>query len=233
MATQLNPAWQRRAVSSDHLAEASNRMPSDGPRSERVAGDCQVIPFLLDNTAQDWITRGLCKVLTQHGRRSRLCHAQDQAIATPLTAGAPTRGGETSDEGLYLLSTTSTSAIRDGGFDHVVLLVPVGLEPVLAAYQRIKLLSCEPRPDIGIVMVGPRDQHAAWRHFRKLAVGALRYLDTPLLNLGYLAQDVLPEQGTDDHHTSNSLVQLGERLLRSEFYCDRGTGGEGTEARPQ
>jgi hypothetical protein len=232
MATQLNPAWRRRAVSSDHLAEVSNRVPSDGRQSGLVAGDCQVIPFLLDNPAQDWIVRGLSRALTRRGQRNHLYHTQGESPQPPLPAHAAPEATAATGHELYLLSTTSAAAVRSGGFDHVVLLVPAGLEAVLTAYQHIKLLSQERRPDIGVVMIGPRDQHAAWRYFRKLAVGALRYLDTPLLNLGFLTQDVVPGPGLDDHHIPDALKQLGERLLRSEFYSHPGSGDARPEATP-
>lgn len=224
MATRLNPAWQRRAVSSDHLAKVSDHLRSEGSQQGRAVDGCQVIPFLLDNSAQDWITRDLCEVLIRRGQRSRLCDVQmatgdnmAQELATQLHEQA-------ADDELCLLSTTSAEAIQSCDFDHVVLLVPASLEAILQAYRRIKLLSIRKTPDIGIVIEGPRDQHAAWRYFRKLAVGTLRYLDTPLLNLGFLPQQVLPEHGPDDHHRHNFLTRISERLLCSEFHSRYRTG---------
>ena len=70
------------------------------------------------------------------------------------------------------------------------------------------------------MLVGPRDQHAAWRYFRKLAVGTLRYLDVPLLNLGFLPEQVTPEHGPADHHRQNFLTRISERLLSSEFHSN-------------
>jgi len=100
----------------------------------------------------------------------------------------------------------------------VVLLVPANLEAVLAAYQHIKRLAQQSTSDIGVVLVGQRDQHAAWHYFRKLAVGALRYLDIPLLNLGFLPEQVTPQHGPANEHRNNFMTRISERLLRSEFY---------------
>ncbi len=123
-----------------------------------------------------------------------------------------------------LLSITSTQTLLAQRFDHVVLLVPASLDAVLDTYQRIKLLSRQQHtPEIGIVLVGPRGQHASWRYFRKLAVATLRYLGIPLLNLGFLPEQVTPRHGhgPHDHHRSNFLTRISERLLHSEFYSSR------------
>jgi len=100
----------------------------------------------------------------------------------------------------------------------VVLPVPANFEAVLAAYQHIKRLAQRNTPDIGVVLVGPGDQHSAWHYFRTLAVGALCYLDIPLSNLGFLPEQVTPGYGPPDHHRNNFLAHIIERLLRSAFY---------------
>jgi len=218
MASQLNPAWQRKTASSDHLAKISARFLSDGPQTEQRPDSCQVIPFLLDNPSQAWIPHDLCQVLGKRGHDSLLCHLEEE-------------DGNASPEGLStlldkqakncefcLLPATSPETVQSYQFDHVILLVPASLDAILAAYQRIKHLSQHQAPEIGVVMVGPRDQHAAWRYFRKLAVGSLRYLDVPLLNLGFLPEQVTPEHGPSDHHRENFLARISERLISSEFH---------------
>ncbi len=231
MASQLNPAWQRRTASSDHLAKISARFLSDGTLPEQAPDGCQVISFLLDNAEQDWIVHDLCKVLTQRNHRSFLYRLPEDETQSPLTAFTNVLQEQVSNSEFCLLPTTSPSIIEDYGLDHVVLLVPASLDAILTAYQRIKLMSQHNAPDIGIVMVGPRDQHAAWRYFRKLAVGSLRYLDVPLLNLGFLPRQVTPEQGPADHHRDNFLARICERLLSSSFHSHcRSNAAAGTPA---
>jgi len=217
MPSQLSPAWQRRTACSGHLAKISSRFLSDTPESGQHSGLCRVIPFLLHTPELSWVTHDLCKLLTERGHDSTLCHLEDPD--TPVIDLATTLRRQRGSCDFCLLPMTSTQTLLTQGFDHVVLLVPASLDAVLAAYQRIKLLSQQPQPpEIGIVLVGPRDQHAAWRYFRKLAVGTLRYLDIPLLNLGFLPEQVTPQHGPDNHHRSNFLTRISERLLRSEFY---------------
>jgi len=217
MASQLNPAWQRKIASSNHLAKVSARFLSDGPLPKSAPDGCQVIPFLLDNPEQDWVARDLCEVLSQRGHHSRLYLLESSRETAPAELKTELQK-QAADFEICLLPITSTGLIQRYRFDHVVLLVPASLDAVLTAYQRIKQLSQRQTPDIGVVIVGPRDQHAAWRYFRKLAVGSLRYLDVPLLNLGFLPQQVLPQQGPSDHHRQNFLARISERLLGSGFH---------------
>jgi hypothetical protein len=216
MTTQLNPAWRRKPASSDRLAKISERYLSDMPDTTKQNDFCRAIPFLLDNPGQSWITHDLCQVLTQRGHNSVLCHLDEHS--TEPAGLAPTLCAQASAYTYCILPFTTAATARSQAFDHVVLLVPAHLDAVRTAYQRIKILSERTPPEIGIVLVGPRDQHAAWRYFRKLAVGTLRYLDVPLLNLGFLPEQVTPEHGPADHHRNNFLTRVSERLISSEFY---------------
>jgi hypothetical protein len=217
MASQLNPAWQRRPLSSNHLAKISAGFLSDGPSTGQTSDGRQVIPFLLDNSGQEWIVRDLCEVLRQRGQNSGWQTLGQDAAADKLPA-ALCAGESDANNGFSLLASTVPAIIEAYRFDHLVLLVPASLDGVRNAYVRIKRLAGEHIPDMGVVMVGPRDQHAAWRYFRKLAVGSLRFLDIPLLNLGFLPQQVASAEGPSDHHRQNFLTRISERLLRSGFH---------------
>ncbi|MGD2075960.1 MAG: hypothetical protein PVG38_13730 [Gammaproteobacteria bacterium] len=127
-------------------------------------------------------------------------------------------GHWTEADGYCLLPLTSPASLRERGLDHVVMLVPASLQATRTAYRRIKLLCAQGTPHIGIVIVGPRDQHAAWEYFRKLAVGALRYLDVPLLNLGFLPQVVTSAKTSESRVAHSFLARIGERLLHRQFY---------------
>jgi len=218
MASQLSPAWQRKAVSSDRLAKVSARFLSDPRETGQGADVCRAIPFLLDNPELGWVTRDLCEIMVQRGHGSMLYQLHEPSEDGQYTRLVETLRKQAGNSEFCLLPTTSTETVLAHAFDHVVLLVPANLDAILAAYQRIKLLAQQNTPEIGVVLVGPRDQHAAWRFFRKLAVGTLRYLDVPLLNLGFLPEQVIPEHAPHDHHRNNFLTRISERLLRSEFY---------------
>jgi len=218
MACQLSPAWQRKAVSSDRLAKISARFLSDTPKTGASADTCRAIPFLLDNPELGWVAHDLCGVLAERGHGSMLYHLREPSEDGQYPHLVETLRKQAASFEFCLLPTTSTETVLAHAFDHVVLLVPANLDAVLNAYHRIKLLAQQDTPEIGIVLVGPRDQHAAWRFFRKLAVGTLRYLDVPLLNLGFLPEQVTPEHAAHDHHRNNFLARISERLLRSKFY---------------
>ncbi len=217
MTTQLSPVWQRKAASSDRLARISARFLSDNPETPGGEDSCQTIPFLLDNAGQSWVTHDLCHVLSQRGHKSILCHLDEPWTGAPRDlSGEP--GGRTDGNRYCLVPVTSAESVRAACFDHIVLLVPASLEGVRAAYRRIKFLNEDRSVETGIVIVGPRDQHAAWRYFRKLAVASLRYLDIPLLNLGFLPEQVMPQNAPANHHRKNFLARISERLVRSGFY---------------
>ena len=217
MVSQINPAWQRKSASSSRLAEISARFLGDNQESKQGNGLCRAIPFFLDAPEQLWITDELARILTERGHPCSACQWQESGDAqtSMRTARSGTAGA---NEAYRLLTVCSPDMLLRTGIDHVVLLVPADLERVRVAYQRIKLLSQHKAPDVGIVLVGPRDQHAAWRYFRKLAVGALRYLDVPLLNLGFLPAQIAPGEESEASHRHNFLARIGERLLRSGFY---------------
>jgi hypothetical protein len=217
MTSQLNPAWRRRPASSDRLAKIGARFLSDMGDTGNQADFCRAIPFLLDAPGQEWIVRDLCEVLTQKGHSSTLFQLQDNTRGTRgEIQGALKQQGRGCE--YCVMPVDSAATARQQGLDHLVFLVPANLDAVRRTYQRIKYLSERDTPEIGIVVVGPRDQHAAWRYFRKLAVGTLRYLDVPLLNLGFLPEQVTPEHGPGDQHRDNFLSRITERLLGSEFF---------------
>jgi len=217
MVSQLNPAWQRKSTSSSRLAEISARFLGETQESKQANDPCRAIPFFLDTPEQRWITDELARILTERGHPSNTCHWGD--ASDPEAGICATRSGAANGNEAYcLLTAASPDQLLRQGIDHVVLLVPADLDRVRVAYQRIKLLVQHGAPDIGIVLVGPRDQHAAWRYFRKLAVGALRYLDVPLLNLGFLPEQLAPGEDAEVNHRHNFLARIGERLLHSGFY---------------
>jgi hypothetical protein len=217
MVSRLNPAWQRRSASSSRLAEISARFRDAPPAATRGNDVCRAIPFLLDTPEQQWITDELSRILTERGRPCTLCGPAD-VIQVEHSSARPQAVAASASDAYCLLAVSCPASLLESGVDHVVLAVPASLDGIRIAYQRIKLLSQHATPEIGIVLVGPRDQHAAWRYFRKLAVATLRYLDVPLLNLGFLPEQVGPGQEAEASHGHHFLTRISERLLHSGFY---------------
>lgn len=220
MTSQLSSIPQRQALARGEAEVSSDHLPDDIQAEQTLQTNGKLIPFLLESKQQSWITRDLCRLLNQRNRSTIVCHIDESAshTETPIVEG---QGGQQIGPHQYcLLPVQSPQSIRNLHLSHAVFLVSANLDAICLAYQRIKLLAEAP-PEIGIVMVGPRDQHAAWRYFRKLAVGTLRYLDIPLLNLGFLPDQITPPLGAADHHRDNFLTRISERLLRSEFHMDK------------
>jgi hypothetical protein len=159
-----------------------------------------------------WVPGELSRSLEQKGYSSRLSRLQDASNTAPH-AYRQSAGCD-----FWLAAATTTAAVAQYHFHHVVLLVPAGMDAALAAYRRIQELADPSPPEIGVVLVGPGDQRSAWQHFRQLAVGALRDLGVPLLNLGFLPERICWQQSANEHHLSKPLAAVSERLLRSEFY---------------
>jgi hypothetical protein len=173
---------------------------------------CRAILFLMDHPGLAWVPGKLCGALKQKGYSSSLSRLQEASNTAPHTYR------QTVGCDFWLAAATTTAAVAQYNFNHVVLLVPAGMESVLAAYRRIQEVADPNPPDIGVVLVGPRDQRSAWQHFRQLAVGALRHLGVPLLNLGFLPEQPPSQRSPTKHHLNDALAGISERLLRSEFY---------------
>lgn len=212
MANHIGPAQQRQSASSHRPTKVSRRLFSETAETAQAQDTCRAIFFLLDNPELSWVPDHLCRTLTEKGYNSRLCHLRETSNSV-----SPWHHQAGQCE-YWLVPATTTAAVDQYKFDHVVLLVPANLEAVLTAYKRIQQLARPSAPNIGVVLVGPRDRHSAWRYFRQLAVGALRDLDIPLLNLGFLPEQLSPQEAPVNHHRNNPLARIGERLLRSEFY---------------
>ena len=230
MANPNNPARQSKAMSS-HRPGKSPRLTEHTAKANPRPGTGRTIVFLMDTPEADWIVHDLCRIMTQSGHSSRLHPLHETAY------DGQTQLKRAGDYTYWLLATTSTAVVKQYKFDDVVLLVPANLEAVLAAYQHITRLAQANPPDIGVVLLGAQDQQTAWRYFRRLAVGALRYLDISLLNLGFLPQQVTPRHRPQDHHGNHFLARISERLLRSEFYntlypTQQFTPGQGLNLQP-
>ena len=212
MADQMSPARQAKTASSHRPAKTAAQFLNDATETRQAHDACRASLFLLDHAELCWIPAHLCRTLRQRGHSSEL-----RQLREPASDG-PSPYSQIDDCEYCLVCTTSAATVRTYNFDHVVLLVPTSLEAVLSAYRRIKQLARRNTPDIGVVMVGALDQHSAWHYFRKLAVGALRYLDVPLLNLGFIPEQISPGQESGNHCHDDFVARIGERLLRSEFY---------------
>ena len=197
-------------ISSHRPAELGIRLLGKRARSEQTGNNCRAFVFLMDNLQLAWIVQSVQLMMTRCGYSCRLHRLNETSLGDQQPY-------ERLDEHQYLLLPT-TSVVESCSFDHLVLLLPANLEAVLTAYQNIKQLAKLNTPDIAVILVGAPNHNAAWHHFRRLAIGVMRYLDIPLLNLGHLPDQAPPQAGLVNQDPDHCLAPIVERLLRSEFY---------------
>lgn len=94
----------------------------------------------------------------------------------------------------------------------LLLLTSGTLAGLRTAYRCLKLLEGRPPRQIGVVLADVRNQHAAWRLFRKLAIASLQFMDLPLNNLGYL-----PPAGEKVDATEDPMTGILRRLKDRGF----------------
>lgn len=216
--SQLNPAWRRRSHSSDRLAKVGQSFLSDEENSASGEALCRAITFLLAPQHKPIVSH-LNLILHRTGHRSTVLESEHEAAYQAHIAGSD-------QQQLHLLPVTDVAMLRGTRMNRLLLLIEADLDAVRDGYRQIKLLNESGAPEIGVVVVGARDQHAAWRYYRKLAVGTLRYLDVPLLNFGFLP----PSDTAEQVQLDGFLSRIGERLVERDFFDRIAQRTEGASA---
>lgn len=161
----LNPAWQPAQVHARRLIDISRHFLSDAAVPPAPGAEAMPLSVLLATHGDtpglpepDYLLRALVRQLNLPGS------------ATP--------------QDWHLQICASTVAVPPG--EPVLLLVDSSLEATRHAYALVKELQTGGRRQIGVLYRAGDDLAAARRCYRRLAVGTLRFLDQPLLNLGWL-----------------------------------------------
>lgn len=163
----LNPAWQPAQDQAERLVHISHHFLSDTapPAPQASAADSVLIPILLalsndlpERQDAGYLVRALARQLNLPGAAS----GQDWNLRTCAHPGEmePCR--------------------------LAVLMIDASLDMTRAAYTLIKQMRQRNIEHIGVIYRAGDDLAAARRCYRRLAVGTLRFLDLPLVNLGWL-----------------------------------------------
>jgi hypothetical protein len=163
-----NPAWQPAQDHARRLIDISRHFLSDAavPESPPVPGaDAMQLSVLL-------IMHGDAAGMPEPGY---LLRALVRQLNLP---------GAAAGQDWHLQICDSADAVPAGEF--VLLLIDSSLEATRHAYALIKQLQSGAPRRIGVLYRAGDDLAAARRCYRRLAVGTLRFLDQPLLNLGWL-----------------------------------------------
>lgn len=160
-----NPAMQRVRDHAERLIDISHHFLSAAPAPSSTAPDAMHLPVLLAVTSDPSLTPEPGYLLRALARQLNL-------------PGAAV--GQDWDMQIY----PSIAALPPAGM--TLLLVDGNLEATRAAFVLIKELHARGAGHIGVLYRAGDDLAAARRCYRRLAVGAARFLNRPLINLGCL-----------------------------------------------
>ena len=166
----LNPAWQPAQEHAERLMHISHHFLSDTPPAAPRASASKPmhLPVLLsvsnalsDRQEPDYLLRALTRQLN-----------------------LPSSMTDRAERDWILQPCAHLSELPQGSF--VIVMIDATLEMTREAYGLLKQISQRKFAHVGVIFRAGDDLAAARRCYRRLAVGALRFLDLPLVNLGWL-----------------------------------------------
>ncbi len=169
----LNPAWQPAQEHAERLLHISHHFLSDNaaPAPHMPEAETLQLPVLLalsDDSSQqqepDYLLRALTRQL-------------NLPVSTPELT-------ERVERDWNLQTCTHPSELPESIF--AIVMIDATLEATRIAYGLLKQISPRVITHVGVIYRAGDDLAAARRCYRRLAVGALRFLDLPLVNLGWL-----------------------------------------------
>ena len=169
----LNPAWQPAQEHAERLLHISHHFLSDNaaPAPRMPEAETLQLPVLLamsDDSSQqqepDYLLRALTRQL-------------NLPVSTPELT-------ERVERDWNLQTCTHPSELPESIF--AIVMIDATLEATRIAYGLLKQISPRVITHVGVIYRAGDDLAAARRCYRRLAVGALRFLDLPLVNLGWL-----------------------------------------------
>lgn len=164
----LNPAWQPASEHAQRLIDISRHFLSDA--------QAQDLPPAPGADAMQ-----LSVLMATHDEAPGMPEPGYLLRALVRQLNLP---GAAASQDWHLQVCDSATAVPPGEF--VLLLIDSSLEATRHAYLLIKQLRVGGPRQIGVLYRAGDDLSAARRCYRRLAVGTLRFLDQPLLNLGWL-----------------------------------------------
>ena len=213
----LNPAWQPAQDQAERLINISHHFLSElaqssSPHSATAGTDLQLCPSR-GSTQPDNATVQL-PVLTATRDDFPGGHAPDyllnaltRQLNLPNAAADPNHPPLPETEWELQRCELPEQAVQAHAHKLVLILIDASLSATRNAYALIKTLAQREVARVAVVYRSGTDVAAARRCYRRLAVGSIRFLNQPLINLG-----CLPEPGP---HFAAALAHAAQ-VIRSQ-----------------
>lgn len=191
----LNPAWQPAQDYAERLLHISHHFLSETttPAPRAPAIETMRLPVLLSVNTD----------LPQHQGHDYLLRALARQLNLPIAQpGRIEVGGRNWNLHTY----AHASDLPQGNF--VMVMIDPTLEATRHAFTLLKQLRQRNIEHVAVIFRAGDDLSAARRCYRRLAVGALRFLDLTLVNLGWLPNPG-PHFAASLAHASSIIHSIG------------------------
>lgn len=199
----LNPAWQPAQEHAERLLHISHHFLSDNTAPTRApAADPVLIPVLLAVSSD----------IAERQDPGYLLRALSRQLNLPGSS-------EQGERDWNLLTYAQPGELPQSRF--IVLMIDATLDATREAYGLLKQIDRTQVEQVGVVFRAGDDLASARRCYRRLAVGALRFLNRPLVNLGWL-----PNPGPHFAASLSHAAQVIHSQRREHTTAQEPTRGE-------
>jgi hypothetical protein len=242
---------RRTPGSKERLAQISHHFLSEPPVAVDTAHRPSFMPVLLNDVADVWVAHCIARALTTRKRPSTVVYVEREMQQAALDTRANidrrglvvplTRRGDWHDHNaaqLRLLKAVGTQNSQHKFclipisnmqttvlelFDRLLMPVAPGLDGLRSAYIRIKRLSGNATPAIGVTIIDCDTEEDARLYFDKLAVAALRFLGQRLMYCGYIPRyfahgDGAPPLNSAAEGIPSELRDVTDHILTNKLY---------------
>ncbi|KAF0191736.1 MAG: hypothetical protein FD165_1459 [Gammaproteobacteria bacterium] len=242
---------RRTPGSKERLAEISHHFLSEPAVVVDTRHRPSFMPVLLDDVADVWVAHCIARALTTRKRPSTVVYVEREMQQAALDTLANidrrglvvplTRRGDWNDHNaaqLRLLKSMGTQNSQHKFclipisnlqtpvldiFDRLLMPVAPGLAALRSAYLRIKRLSSNANPMIGVTIIACDNQEDARLYFDKLAVAALRFLRQRLIYCGYIPRHFAQGAGVEPvvriaEGIPSELRDVTDHILTNKLY---------------
>lgn len=237
--------------SKEKLAQISHHFLSEPLTVVETDRRPAFMPVLLNDVSEVWVAHCIARALTTRKRPSTVVYVEREMQQAALDTLANidrrglvvplTRRGDWNDHNAAQLRLLKAVGVQNsqhkfclipvsrietpvlGIFDRLLMPVASQLDALRNAYVRIKRISANANPTIGITVLDCDRREDAQLHFEKLAVAAMRFLGQRLLYCGYVPRHYAQGAGTGPairiaEGIPSELREVTDHILNHNLY---------------